>query len=374
MPRMGRRRKTDDGLEPRVYSNHGAFYYAHPADKARGVKARWEHLGFDKEAANRRARAYNTMDAKLGTLVYWLDQWLLDCERRVAAGSLAARTLKDYSHDIGTDEKPGPLRIFFAPPMTPYDVTPDVVQDYLDEGAEADRGTRANRERAALSSCFGWLLRKKHCPGLMVNPCLRASGVQRNTEGVRQRYVSDADYNDVHAVATRAERLMMALVYRTLQRPESDIIRWDTSIVKHGPSGRRLEFTQRKTGQRMVIAFSPDLDLLIPPERTGIQFLREPIVRKLDGDFYTYSGLSSMLRRSIEAANESRRARKQPEIESFGFRDIKGKGATDMWLASTPVEQIQALCGHKNKSTTEKYIKARWHEAAQPNTLTIGAA
>ena len=59
-------------------------------------------------------------------------------------------------------------------------------------------------------------------------------------------------------------------------------------------------------------------------------------------------------------------------MPSFGFRDLKGKGATDMWLAGQPIERDQLLCGHRSKSTTEKYIKARWQETASPNLLDIG--
>ncbi|MDB5730705.1 MAG: Tyrosine recombinase XerC [Variovorax sp.] len=363
---MGRKRKVDNGLEPRVYFSHGAYYYAH-----RG--AGWEHLGVDKDAANRKARIYNDPGGRAGTLVYWLDMFVADCEARVKAGSLAARTLADYRDAIGTDEKPGALRVFFAPPMTPADVTPDQVQDFLEAGAE-NRATRSNRERAALSSCFGWLLRKKHCPGLMVNPCLRASGVQRNPESKRERYVSDQDYRDVFEVASRSERLMMELTYRTLQRPDSDLIKWDTSVIVNRPDRRTLEFVQnkgkRRNPQRLVIAFSPELEALLPrPAGNVRQLVAEPIIRKLDGGFYTYSGLSSMLRRSIATANVRRQARGLPLIESFGFRDCKGKGATDMWLAEVPIEKIQALCGHKTKQTTEIYVKARWHEAVQPNTV-----
>jgi integrase len=36
--------------------------------------------------------------------------------------------------------------------------------------------------------------------------------------------------------------------------------------------------------------------------------------------------------------------------------------------AGVPIEQIQALCGHKTKTTTERYVKQRWREAVQPNT------
>jgi integrase len=43
-----------------------------------------------------------------------------------------------------------------------------------------------------------------------------------------------------------------------------------------------------------------------------------------------------------------------------------------MWLDGTPIERIQLLCGHADKTTTERYIKARWRETAQPNQVHIG--
>ena len=78
-----------------------------------------------------------------------------------------------------------------------------------------------------------------------------------------------------------------------------------------------------------------------------------------------------MLKRSIEVANERRKHRGVAPMASFGFRDLKGKGATDMWLAGVPIEQIQLLCGHKSKTTTEIYIKARWQQTAQPNMVEV---
>ena len=50
---------------------------------------------------------------------------------------------------------------------------------------------------------------------------------------------------------------------------------------------------------------------------------------------------------------------------------LQAKGATDMWLTGTPIEQIQLLCGHADKATTEKYIKARWNATAQPNETAV---
>ena len=42
-----------------------------------------------------------------------------------------------------------------------------------------------------------------------------------------------------------------------------------------------------------------------------------------------------------------------------------------MWLAKVPIEQIQALLGHANKTPTEIYIKQRWQVAVAPNMVTM---
>jgi hypothetical protein len=61
--------------------------------------------------------------------------------------------------------------------------------------------------------------------------------------------------------------------------------------------------------------------------------LRQTLVHTQKGDPYAYDGLSAMLKR----------AQKKAKVASFGFRDLKGKGATDMWLAGEPIERIQLL-------------------------------
>jgi len=42
-----------------------------------------------------------------------------------------------------------------------------------------------------------------------------------------------------------------------------------------------------------------------------------------------------------------------------------------IWLSGEPIERIQILCGHADKTTTEIYIKARWTETAAPNLSNI---
>lgn len=81
---------------------------------------------------------------------------------------------------------------------------------------------------------------------------------------------------------------------------------------------------------------------------------------------------ASGIQRNAETARD-RYVTDAESLQPFGFRDLKGKGATDMWLSGIPIERIQALCGHKDKATTEIYVKSRWRESMTPNSRKIGA-
>jgi integrase len=212
-------------------------------------------------------------------------------------------------------------------------------------------------------------------PGLKFNPCLRGSGVQRNPESKRERYVPHDEYRDVYACANRAVRLMMALTYRTLQRPESDIILWDRREVVKVRATAAASWCSCRTrpAATMVIAFSPELDALIPPfEVVTALHEPDPLVRTLKGEFYTYDGLCSMLKKAIKREGE-REARKDGAARDRVVRlpRPEGQGRHRYVATRTPIEEIQQLLGHANKTTTEIYVKQRWREAAQPNTVRI---
>jgi integrase len=361
---VGRKRKDDSqGLPQRVYLRRGSFFYVHRSGK-------WENLGHDLAAARRKAEHYADPSGTYGTMTWWLQQFLVEFEHQVRAKLKSERTLKDYQGAIGTADAPGPLRAFFGP-MLPAQIEPRHITTYLEVGAKADRGVRANRERACLSSCISWMLRNGH-GGISVNPCMRASGVRRNAERARDRYVTDAEYKAVFSEAPAQVRLMMELTYRTLQRPDSDILHWTAATVRRSPEGHRvLAFQQHKTKRQVQIGLTGELGLLVAVAIGDVPVLHQPIVHTRSGDAYTYSGISAMLKR---AQAKARQAHKElAGMPSFGFRDLKGKGATDLWLAGEPIERIQLLCGHAKASTTEIYIKARWTQTAAPNDRQIGA-
>ncbi|KWT89292.1 MULTISPECIES: tyrosine-type recombinase/integrase [unclassified Variovorax] len=354
---MGRKRKDDSqGLAgTRLYLRRGTFFYVHPNGK-------WENVGKDLGAAKKRADHYNDPTGAYGTMTWFLDQFLIHFRQLVAAKERSARTLEDYEADVI------PLKAFFGS-MLPTEVGPHHVSDYLDIGAKEGRAVRANRERACLSSCMSWMLRS-NMGALQVNPCMRASGVQRNAETERDRYVTDEEYLAVYEAGNRPVRLMMELVYRTLQRPEIDVLAWTPVNLVHKAGAPVLRFIQSKTKRQIDIGLEGRLAEIVAEAVGEVPVLRQPIVHTLKGEAYTYDGISAMLKQAQDRVRAA--VPKLKDMPSFGFRDLKGKGATDMWLAKTPIETIQLLCGHKSKATTEKYIKARWRETAAPNQLKIG--
>lgn len=357
---MGRNRKDGDpmGLAgTRLSFRHSAFYYRHR-------DGRWERIGTDIRAAKTRAALYNDPSNAYGTVGYWLDMFLVDCEARVKAKTLAPRTLSDYQKNVE------PLKIYFGH-MVPEEIKPTTVQGYLKLHAEAGRPVRANREKACLSSCLSWLLRTQPT-GLLVNPCMQESGTQNNPESKRERYVTHDEFKAVYQAAGLQVRLMMELTYRTLQRPESDIIKWTPAQLTRDHHGERIiRHRQNKTGVMLKIALSPALAAMIDTVIGTVPVLHQPIVHNRKGEGYTYQGITSMLTAQVARLNLKRSKAGLPQIDSFGFRDLKGKGATDMWQSGIPIEQIQLLCGHSDKATTEKYIKARWSETAQPNLISM---
>lgn len=381
---MGRPRKSNPlNLPRRVYPKNGAFYYHHRPTEEH-PNGRWERLGTD--VADIKARA-SQIATNLGDgydkVPYWLDEWVKSCQQRVELRTLAPRTLADYKDAV---EK---LRVWFAE-FYPAGIEPVHIGDYLDKGLELGRGVRANREKAALSVFFSWLIRKGFA-GVKVNPC---AGIRRNRETKRARYVENDEMSAVLDVAPRQVWGLAMLVYRTLQRPE-DVITWTPRNITErlDAGGRRVKIIRNEQGKAQVAGPPKVVDIEITPEIDAIlKALKVPmarrnaaqppskvisgltIIHRLDGKPYTYDGLCAMLKKAQAEVRVAHAKKAGPlaEMPSWGFYDMKGKGATDMWLSGVPLEQVQVLCGHDSIKTTEKYVKSRWRGVVQPNQVANG--
>lgn len=344
-----------------MYAKHGAFYFHHRS-------GRWERLGTDVEEAKRRAALIASgLNEGFGTVEFFIGAFLEHCRKRVAAGDLAPRTLADYTGDA---EK---LKAAFGA-LYPEAIDAPMVAEYLDFGLEQDRAVRANREKACLSAMMSWLVRTGQ-GNVKRNPCL---GVRRNRETKRERYVEHDEMMATIGTAPVQIRGLALLVYRTLQRPE-DIINWTArNIVERrtadGRTVRVIRNAQGKmNGRKLVdIEISDDIQRILDMLRsssskgnvTGLT-----LIHRRDGQPYTYSGLNTMLHRCQRALRE--KGGRFSDMLPWGFYDMKGKGATDMWLSGIQLEQIQLLCGHESVTTTERYVKSRWRGVVASNQVQI---
>lgn len=345
---MGRKRKDNPlKLPDRTYFKHGRFWYVHRTND-------WEDLGTDLAEAKRKGNHLNDPQSTFGTMAWYLDAFVVHCEKRVglpkSRNGLSPRTYEDYKQNAE------PLKAYFGK-MSPSSVKPHHVRKYLDLGIDLDRAIRANREKACLSTCFTWMIGDGES-GVTVNPCI---GVKRNPEQKRERYISHDEYDAVYQLATRQVRGLMALIYRTLQRP-GDILKWTRHNIVVKAERRVLRFRQGKTGAWIEIIVSEEMDAILTNLASDNRVISGmTLIHNNRGQPYTEDGISSMFRRYVNKA----------KLKDFALYDLKGKGATDMWLAGMPLEKIQLLCGHDSVTTTEIYVKCRWTEPVEANKVQM---
>jgi integrase len=328
-----------------MYIRSGTAWYVHP-------DGRWQKLGRDLEAAAKLAREFNAGRPDVGTVSHWLDRWLVYQEARVAAGELAARTYADYKDNTK------PLKAYFGK-MPPQLVETSHVNAYLEMGRNLGRAVRANRERAAFSAFFTWLIASAHAK-LARNPC---SGARRNTERERRRYVEDFEFHAVMAECPPVVRAWAELIYRTLQRP-SDILAWTDANLLEADGRKYLRFQQSKTGAHLKIIVTPVIKRILDEVARARPRGSEFLIPREDGGQYTESGLASMFRKATQRA----------KVKNFAPYDCKAKGATDMFEAGQPIEEISALCGHDSIRTTQIYIKRHLRRALTPNERDVPQA
>ena len=333
---MGRPRKNpDQGLPNRLYLKSGRFYYVHP------ITEKWEGVGTDLATAKRIALAYGSGGIPTGSMEFWLRKFLVRCEQRVVAGTLAPISLECYAENVED------LTPFFGK-MSPALIKSRHVTEYLDEQMNDGRAVRGNREIACLSACMSWMVQRDHA-GLEVNVC---KGVTRNKEFSRTKYVTDEEFRKVHEHCSLVVRVWLQLIYITLQRP-SDVLRWTWSqSIKMVNGVEVLQFNQSKTGVEITIALSQDMKDLFE----SVKLDRAKQTKAASSDFlictesgepYTTSGIVSMASRYIKESGVD-----------FAPYDSKSKGATDMFTSeSHSIEEISQLCGHKSITTTQIYIR-----------------
>ena len=323
---MGRRRTVHRDLPPSLHVK-GKWHYHVTSTAPR----KWTPLGAD------RARALLEWARIEGTepdpSVRTFDVIALRYEREVMPGK-AVRTQQDNLKELVY------LKAVFGRVLIEA-IKPHHVRAYLDKRGEKAKA-RANREKALLSHIINKAREWGYSDA--PNPC---QGVKGFTEVGRDRYVTDAEFEAVHAAAHPTVRDAMDVALLTGQRP-ADVLKIRRDDIRDGA----LFITQNKTGAKRAIEVTGELAQVIerinarPRERLSAFLIQDDNGRPLS---------------TLALRGRFDKARKAAGV-AFQFRDIRAKTASD----TGDLGHSQSLLGHKTRDMTEHYVRPRIGQRVKP--------
>jgi integrase len=340
---MGRRRLHSDPkrpLPPGLYLE-GRQY------RARLSGQPWTYFGEDYVAAVAAYAAWRHDGPKVETVGWLLDLFVGQvCPAKVKARRLAPRTARDYLRDSAIIKK-GIGHIPLAALGAKH------VAGFRDVRGQ-DAPSHVRNEMACLSAALSYAVESGRVASNV------AKDVRRPCKSVRQRLITDSEYLQVYGAAGESVRLAMVLAVRTLGLPADILAMGPRNIVRYQDGKRTLRFSRGKTGVKVEIEIVGELAAALEP------FLANPslhpsFIRTREGVPYTVDGIGAMFRRHCLAT----------KVADFGIRDLRAKGATDMYRAGIDVRTIQRLLGHMSVQTTEIYLKGLLAEIVRPNEQPI---
>jgi len=211
-----RPRKRNKDLPRRVYRRGPSYYYVHPSGK-------WEKIGRTmREVYGYLHRLHST-----GSMASIMDRY----GDEILPGK-AESTQSVQRAQLAT------LRQVFGH-MEPHEVMPSDAAEFLDSYPSP---VNANRHMALLSHVFTKAIRWQLAND---NPCRK---VERNKEKPRSRYVTNAEFWEVHQAMPQHIQILMELALSTGQR-QGDLLAMEWASVRQDG----IYFEQAKTGKRLII-------------------------------------------------------------------------------------------------------------------------
>jgi integrase len=306
-----RPRKKDRHLPPCVYIKHSAYWL---------VKAgKWTRLGADlptalREYAKMASTTQNGMD---GLLNRWLES---------ITGTVADNTLAAYTQAAKR------VKVVFAE-FEPAQIKPRDVAEWMTH--ESKSPSRANLMRTVLKLSMD----KAVLMGLAdSNPVLY---VKKATEPERTRYITDAEYQAIHAQSSPELRAIMGLCYYTAQRIGDVLAIKLADLTDDGIAVR-----QQKTKSRVTIEWSPELRAIVADCKGMGGNVRGMHLLCYNGAQYQYKTIWK----------QWDKARKAAGVEDAHIHDLRAKSLTD---ATKQGLNAMALAGHANQAMTDHYVKQR---------------
>lgn len=301
---MPKKRQSNKHLPPRVYHKHGAYYFVTKSNQ-------WINLGKELGKAVAKWAEIVERPVHISTMNDLLDRYLLE-----VIPTKADKTALDQRHQLVR------LKNVFGH-MQPSDIRPIDIYGYLDLRPPV----AGNREKSLLSHVFTkgirWGVVEK-------NPC---KDVVRNTEKPRDRYVTDAEFDEFLKLVPPYIQLAMEISRMTGLR-QGDILRLKQSNIT--PDG--LLVKQGKTGKKMLFELTDELSTLLVRRYTRVTSIDRHLLLNSRGQPLTSSGFKTMWQRRMKVFRGDR----------FTFHDIRAK-------AGSEVENTHELLGNSEAVARKHY-------------------
>jgi integrase len=318
---VGRPRKHNKHLPRGMLQRRGVYYFV------RGT-APWLNLGRDYGQALIQYAGLVGERPAVSTVSDAVAHYLESSVRR-----LKPATLEGYRYSAANL-----AAVFGHMPLAA--LKPSHVYEYLVRKGN----TQANRDKALLSAAYTHARRIGAFTG--DDP---AKGLQyRNEEQPRQRYVTDAELETLIAKASPKLGCIIRFSYLTGMR-QGDALAVRLSDI----SDAGISLTTNKTGARMLIGWTPDLQAVVDEakrlwRRFGREYLFESMPKGKHAGRgpgpYTTSGLRALWRV----------ARKKSGVLDVRLHDLRRKAGSDVGEADA-----RRLLGHADGKVTRKHYRAR---------------
>ncbi len=320
-----RPRKKDRHLPACMYQKHGAYYLVR--------NGKWERLGTDLQAVLM-IYAKRMAAGTQGGMPDLIDRAF---KHHCKLKKLSPNTVAQY--EIAAER----LKTIFAE-FEPRQVLPKHVAAVKME--LADTPNMCNRILSFLRVVFGYALEWQEVDS---NPCI---GITRHAEGRRDRYITDAEFGALLNAASPYIRSILEMCYLTGQRI-GDVI----AIRLADISDEGVSFVQEKTGAKLIVAMTPDLQAVIDRARALPRKVRTLTL------FCSRTGKPV----SYETVKEAFQAlREKTGIHDVKIHDIRAKSLTD---ADREGKNAQTLGGHTDARMTARYLRGRLPKIAQAPTM-----
>lgn len=323
-----RPRKNDRNLPACMYFRHGAYYLV--------KQGKWTRLGVDYALALQEYALRTT--PKGGGMAELIDEVLAHISPALSVNTvdqykIAAKRLKGILLEFAP-EQVRPMHV--AAIKTEFSKTPAM----------------ANRMISFLRVVFQYAVEWQR---VETNPCV---GIKRHKEQARGRYITDDEFHAIREAAEhRAIPVIMDLCFFTGQRISDILSLRNDQVAKEG-----ISFTQQKTGARLVVRMTPDLEEAIKlarkthPQRIGRPGTYETVLYTRGGTPYSYRTIKDAFDRAKAAAG----------VLDVTLHDLRAKSLTD---ANREGKDAQKLGGHTDRRMTERYIRQREIPVAEGPSL-----